>query len=82
MNPGNVRKKLLVKVFAGPIWEGKLLKFVGVFTERRDQFEFELTLHTAVGVDVVNLKLNIVDQRTAEVSQKYVISPCVSSVEV
>ena len=68
---GNIRKKLLVKVFAGPIWEGRLLKFVGLFTDRRKEFGFALTLHTVAAVDSVVLKLGVVDQRTAELSQKY-----------
>ena len=61
-----------MKIFAGPVWEGRLLEFVGVFTNRRKEFEFSLTIHTAVGVDEANLKLDAVDERTAELNQKYV----------
>jgi len=60
-----------VKIFAGPIWEGRLLEFVGVFADRRKEFEFAMTIHTAVGVDEANIKLDIVDERTAELNQKY-----------
>jgi len=59
-----------VKIFAGPIWEGRLVEFVATFTKRRKEFEFALTIHTAVGVDEVNLKLAAVDERTAEMNQK------------
>ena len=69
LTPG-VRKKILVKIFAGPVWEGRLLEFVGVFTKRRKEFEFTLTIHTTIGVDVANLKLDIVNERTAELSQR------------
>lgn len=59
-----------MKIFAGPIWEGRLVEFVATFTKRRNEFEFALTIHTAVGVDEANLKLITVDERTAELNQK------------
>lgn len=59
-----------MKIFAGPIWEGRLVGFVATFTKRRNEFEFSLTIHTAVGVDEANLKLVTVDERTAEMNQK------------
>jgi len=62
-----------VKVFAGPIWEGRLVEFVDIFTKRRQEFEFSLVIHTAVGVDEANLKLASVDERTAELNKKSVI---------
>ena len=65
-----IRKKILVKIFAGPIWEGRLVGFVATFTNRRHEFEFSLSIHTAVGVDEANLKLVVVDERTAELNQK------------
>ncbi|KAJ6458650.1 hypothetical protein C8R47DRAFT_995099, partial [Mycena vitilis] len=48
------KKKLIVKVLKGPIWEGKLVKFVGIFTKRRGDFEFALSVHTALGVDAIS----------------------------
>ena len=74
---GNIRKKLLVKVFAGPVWEQRLLKFVGVFTEKRKAFVLALTLHTVAAVDAVVLKLDVVDERTAELTQKYDVLLCI-----
>ncbi|KAF9644577.1 hypothetical protein BDM02DRAFT_928516 [Thelephora ganbajun] len=65
-----LKKKILTKIFAGPIWEGRLLEFVGVFTKRRGEFEFALTIHTTVGVDAANLKLDAVNEQTAELSRK------------
>ena len=61
-----------MKIFAGPIWEGRLSEFVETFTKRRREFEFAPTIHTAVGVDKAITKLNAVDGRTAELNQKYV----------
>ena len=60
-----------MKIFAGPIWEGRLVEFVATFTKRRGEFEFALSIHTAVGVDEANLRLVIVDERTAELNQKW-----------
>lgn len=65
-----IRKKILVKVFAGPIWEDKLVEFVATFMKKRNQFEFALSIHTAIGVDEANLKLPTVDKGTAELNQK------------
>ena len=57
------RKKILVKIFAGPMWEGRLLEFVRIFTNRRKEFEFALTIHTAVGADEANIKLAELNQK-------------------
>ncbi|KAF8178104.1 hypothetical protein K438DRAFT_1978069 [Mycena galopus ATCC 62051] len=48
------KTRTLVKVLKGPIWEQRLVKFVGIFTDRRGDFEFALSIHTALGVDAVN----------------------------
>lgn len=36
-----LKKKLVVKIFAGPIWEGKLLGFVELFMQRRQEYGWE-----------------------------------------
>ena len=59
-----------MKIFAGPIWEGRLVDFVVTFTKRRGEFQLSLVMHTAVGVDEANLRLVMVDGRTAEINQK------------
>ncbi|KAJ6588466.1 hypothetical protein B0H19DRAFT_1099542 [Mycena capillaripes] len=64
------KKKLVVKVLKGPIWEGKLVKFVGTFTKRRGEFEFALSIHTALGVDAANRAISAVDQTTQEMNAK------------
>ncbi|KAI0041306.1 hypothetical protein FA95DRAFT_1611128 [Auriscalpium vulgare] len=65
-----VHKKLLAKVFQGPVWDGKLLAFVKLFTERRTQFVFELSIHTSKGVDKANTKLDGVDSTTKKIDEK------------
>ena len=57
------KKKLMAKVFRGPAWNQKLLHWVGVFSDRRKDFEFELSIHTGQGVDKANVKLDIVDEK-------------------
>ena len=69
LTPG-VRKKTLVKILAGPVWGGRLVEFVGVFTKRRKEFEFTLTIHTTIGVDAANLKLDTVNEQTAELTRR------------
>jgi hypothetical protein len=64
------KKKLVVKVLKGPIWEGRLVKFVGAFTKRRGEFEFALSIHTALGVDAANRALSTVDKTTQEMNAK------------
>ncbi|KAJ7846409.1 hypothetical protein B0H14DRAFT_936649 [Mycena olivaceomarginata] len=64
------KKKLVVKVLKGPIWEGKLVKFVGMFSKRRDQFELALSIHTALGVDAANRAISTVDKTTQEMNAK------------
>jgi len=51
------KKSLLAKVFLGPAWNDKLLSFVTRFSNRRKEFEFELSIHTTRGVDQANAKL-------------------------
>ncbi|KAJ7481633.1 hypothetical protein FB451DRAFT_1236685 [Mycena latifolia] len=64
------KKKLVVKILKGPVWEGKLVKFAGTFTKRRSEFEFALSIHTALGVDAANQTLGSVDKTTQEMNMK------------
>jgi hypothetical protein len=68
--PFEFLKIVVVKVLKGPIWEGKLVAFVGTFTKRRSEFEFALSIHTALGVDAANKTLSAVDQTTQEMNAK------------
>ena len=42
-----LKKKLLAKVFKGPIWAERLAAFVQVFADRKADFQFALAMHTA-----------------------------------
>ncbi|KAJ7901712.1 hypothetical protein B0H14DRAFT_1250148 [Mycena olivaceomarginata] len=64
------KKKLVVKILKGPVWEGKLVAFAGKFTKRRSEFEFALSIHTALGVDAANKTLSSVDKVTQEMNEK------------
>lgn len=61
---------ITVKVLKGPIWEGRLLKFVGLFTKRRGEFEFSMSIHTALGVDAANRGISAVDETTRAMNAK------------
>lgn len=60
----------LVKVLKGPVWEGRLVKFAGVFTKRRSEFEFALAIHTAAGVDAAIQTLGNVDNTVKQMNDK------------
>ena len=42
-----LKKRLLAKVFKGPLWADKLTEFSKTFAQRKNDFEFALTMHTA-----------------------------------
>jgi hypothetical protein len=66
-----VKKRLLAKVIQGPSWNAKLLEFVGLFTKRRQEFEFELSIHTGQGVDKANIKLDNIGHETSALAEKF-----------
>jgi hypothetical protein len=66
------KKKLLAKVFLGPVWDDKLLSWVTLFSKRRKEFEFELSIHTSQGVDKANAKLDSIGDTTRILDEKSV----------
>lgn len=52
------------------MWSSKLSGFVATFTKRRGEFEFALSIHTALGVDAANRALSAVDKTTQEMNAK------------
>lgn len=57
------KKGLLAKIFKSPIWNDKLLSWATRFSERRKEFELELSIHINQGVDKANDKLNAIDEK-------------------
>ncbi|TCD67366.1 hypothetical protein EIP91_010200 [Steccherinum ochraceum] len=45
------KKRLLVKVLKGYVWEERLVEFVGTFQQRKTEFEQALTMHIARTVE-------------------------------
>ncbi|KAF7294308.1 hypothetical protein HMN09_01159800 [Mycena chlorophos] len=64
------KKRTVVKVLKSGVWAGKLTGFVATFTKRRGEFEFALSIHTALGVDAANRALSAVDKTTQEMNAK------------
>ncbi|KAI9464112.1 hypothetical protein BJY52DRAFT_1221492 [Lactarius psammicola] len=64
------KKKLLAKVFLGSVWDAKLLSYVTLFSKRRQEFEFELSIHTSQGVDKANVKLDDIGDTTRTLDEK------------
>ena len=59
-----------VKVLKGPIWESKLVEFVGRFTTRRSEFSFALTIHTSLAIDSANVKLSNIGESQQQLAIK------------
>jgi hypothetical protein len=64
------KKRLLAKVFQAPLWDNKLLSYVALFTKRRQDIEFELSIHTNRGVDKANAKLLTIEDQTKALDEK------------
>ncbi|KAH8102306.1 hypothetical protein BXZ70DRAFT_891052, partial [Cristinia sonorae] len=68
------KKRLVVKVLKGPVWEAKLVGFVAIFTKRRAQFEEALAIHTARVVDNIQSTVYVMNAKLDSIEQKYVLS--------
>ena len=66
------KKRLLVKIIRGQSWETKLVKFAGVFTQRRVEFEQALAIHTARVVDAIHGDVTYMKQAIEAANAKYV----------
>jgi hypothetical protein len=66
-----IKKRLLAKVLLGSSWDAKLLGFVKLFTKRRREFEFELSIHTSRSIDEVNAKLDTMWGKTHALNEKF-----------
>ncbi|KAJ3543517.1 hypothetical protein NM688_g5844 [Phlebia brevispora] len=64
------KKRLLVKVLKGQVWEAKLVTWVGTFTKRKDEFQFALSIHTASAVDSVKYTVEAMDKKIADLTSK------------
>ncbi|KAG9021033.1 hypothetical protein FS842_006848 [Serendipita sp. 407] len=51
------KKHVLVKVLKSPIWEGKLAGYGDLFDTHRKEIQFAISLHTSLGVEEANVKL-------------------------
>ncbi|THH02008.1 hypothetical protein EW026_g787 [Hermanssonia centrifuga] len=59
------KKKLLVKVLKGPIWESRLTEFIGRFARRQSDFKFALAIHTATVADSMREAVDGIDDKVA-----------------
>ena len=66
-----MKKRLLAKVLLGSVWDAKLLDFVKLFAMRRQEFEFELTMHTSQSVDKANSKLDSIGEVMKALDEKF-----------
>ncbi len=59
-----LKKTLIVKVLRSQVWETRLTGFLRVFAQRRQDYEFALSIHTAVAVDTVGSAVEDVNQKS------------------
>ncbi|KAH9856043.1 hypothetical protein C2E23DRAFT_948603 [Lenzites betulinus] len=52
------RKRLLVKVFKAPSWDGTLKEYIQLFGDRKGEFSFAIAVHTGLGLDRANTTLD------------------------
>ena len=64
------KKRPLAKVLLSTAWDAKLLDFVQCFAQRRQEFQFELTIHINQGVDKAHVKLDAIGDATRELSEQ------------
>lgn len=57
--PAYSRKRLLVKVFKAPSWDGTLKEYIQRFNDRKSEFNFAISIHTGIGIDNANVKLDV-----------------------
>jgi len=66
-----MKKRLLAKVLLSTVWDAKLLEFVQLFAARRQEFEFELSVHTSQGIDKANAKLDAIGEATRTLNEQF-----------
>ena len=52
------KKRLLVKVFKGAVWDETLQEYIKRFSDRKTDFNFAVSLHTGMAIDRANEKLD------------------------
>ncbi|KAI9070130.1 hypothetical protein FKP32DRAFT_19815, partial [Trametes sanguinea] len=55
------KKRLIVKVIKGSVWDSTLKGYIDLFAKRRKDFTFALAIHTGAAVDDANRKLDQLD---------------------
>lgn len=57
------KKRVLVRVLKGQIWQAKLVEWIAKFTSRKADFEFALSVHTARAVDGMSSAVDVIDTK-------------------
>ena len=57
------KKSTLVKVLKGQIWQAKLEKWITTFSQRKDEFQFNLSIHTGNAVEFVKDTAQAMDHK-------------------
>ncbi|KAF8483041.1 hypothetical protein JB92DRAFT_2763738, partial [Gautieria morchelliformis] len=64
------KEKAIAKFFKSSVWVTRLVNVGVVFKDRREEFQFALTMHTASGVDTANRTLGNVNDTVQAMNEK------------
>jgi len=72
------RKRLVVKCLAGPVWEARLGTYVTLFTKRREEFLFAMSVRTTMGMEDVGKTVKDIEAVQKEANERFVRLPFIS----
>ncbi|CDO75523.1 hypothetical protein BN946_scf184871.g4 [Trametes cinnabarina] len=68
------KKRLIVKVIKGSVWDGTLKGYIDLFAKRRKDFTFALAIHTGAAVDDANRKLDELDTKISAMLEFFALA--------
>ena len=66
------KKRLLVKVLLGQIWEAKFIALGTAFAEHRIRFHQILAMHASTGIDAIRVNLGDMEKALQETNAQFV----------
>ena len=66
------KKRLLVKVLLGQIWEAKFIALGTTFAEHRIRFHQILAMHASTGIDAIRVNLGDMEKALQETNAQFV----------
>jgi hypothetical protein len=64
------RKRLIIKCLAGPVWEARLGTYVALFTKRREEFLFAMSVRATLGMDDIGKTVKDIEAVQREANER------------